>query len=854
MQRALWSVTCHQWKHHRIRVGLTTLGVALGVAVFFAIRTTNVTLLDSLNVTIEKLAGKATLQVSAGESGFPESVLETVRSTPGVKLAEPVIEIVATTSFPDQGNLLILGVDTSSDQQLRDYEFDRSQTQVTDTLVFIAQPDSILISRSFAEKYGLKVGDKLPLFASTGRKDFTVRGTFKPTGVGSVFGGNIAVMDVYAAQVMFNRGHNFDRIDLMNSPDVPVDVLQQHLQARLPAGIQVERPEVRGEGLENASAVLREGMLITSFIALLVGLFIIFNFFLISVNQRWKEIGVLRAVGTERRGVGRMFVIEAIVMGVAGSVIGIAGGYFLARASSGVLLRATAAVYGGAAASAAATPFRWDFALMALGAGIGSSLLAAWLPARAASSLEPALALHNIETRRMESSLGRARISLGVLLVTLSFAMIRWLPAHVGSHLPIAYLALMLLGLAALLPAMVRWAAKLLRPAMDGLGGSEGALAVDAMIQTPRRSSATVGALMIGLMFVFATGGFIQSFERVMDRWIDRMINSDLFVATSQQLRSPTYHFSEDLGNRINNLPGVDRAENVRFAFITYENDSAALMAYSMKGFFARSKHLVDEGNEAQARTELPAGQAFMVSRNFAARHGLKVGQALTLETPSGPLSRPIVGIVDDYRSDKGTIFMDRALYKQYWHDENVDFVDITVKPGVDIAGVKTEIESLMAGQQHAFVYTNAEFKSWVFSLVDQFFLLNYIQLVVAVLVAALGIVNTLIISVAERRREIGIIRAVGAFRSQIRKMVMLEAVAISVIGWVLGAFAGALSTYFMVHTVGMTLAGYDVPFQYPWLMVALALPGVLILSIAAAWFPARRAVSVQVAEAIAYE
>jgi putative ABC transport system permease protein len=853
MQLALWHVTVRQWKHHHIRVALTTIGVALGVAVFFAIRTTNVTLLGSLNTTIEKLAGKATLEITAGEAGFPESVLDTVRSTPGVKLAEPVIEVTATTAFPDEGKLLIMGVDTASDQQLRQYEFDKSQTQVVDTLTFIAQPDSILLSRSFADKYGLKVGDKLPLFTSSGKKEFTVRGTFKPTGVGSVFGGNIAVMDIYAAQVEFDRGHNFDRIDLMNAPDVPVDVLQQRLQARLPAGIQVERPEVRGEGLENASAVLREGMMVTSFIALLVGLFIIFNFFLISVNQRWKEIGVLRAVGAGRRNVGTMFLIEAIIMGVIGSAIGIAGGYFLARASAGVLMRATAAVYG-VYSTTGATPFRWDFAAMALAAGIGSSLLAAWLPARAASRLEPALALHNIETRKTESALGWLRIGLGVLLLAGCFALIRWVPARVGSWLPVLDIAVMLVGFAALLPTMVRWAARLLRPLMDQAGGSEGALAVDAMIQTPRRSSATVGALMIGLMFVFATGGFIQSFEHVMNRWINRMINSDLFVAASQMLRSPSYHFTEALGDRINTLPGVDRAENVRFTFVNYDHDSAALMAYSMKGFLARTNDPVDEGDEKKAREELPAGTAVMVSRNFAARYGLKVGQTLTLETPSGPLSRPIVGIVDDYRSDKGTIFMDRSLYKQYWHDNSVDFVDITVKPGVDIGKVKQEIESIIAGQQHAFVYTNGEFKDWVFGLVNQFFLLNYIQLVIAVFVAVLGIVNTLIISVAERHREIGIIRAVGAFRRQIRKMVMLEAVAISLIGWILGALAGALSTYFMVHTVGMALAGYDVPFQYPWLMVWIALPSAVLLSLAAAWLPARRAVNVQVAEAIAYE
>ena len=160
---AMWLITFKQWRAHRLRVALTTLGIALGVAVFFAIRTGNATLLDSLHATVEKLAGKATLQITAGESGFSETVLDTARATPGVQLAEPVIETMVQTSFADEGTLLVLGVDTTGDHQLRDYQFDNTQTRISDPLVFLAQPNSILLSRAFADRHGLKVGDKVIL-------------------------------------------------------------------------------------------------------------------------------------------------------------------------------------------------------------------------------------------------------------------------------------------------------------------------------------------------------------------------------------------------------------------------------------------------------------------------------------------------------------------------------------------------------------------------------------------------------------------------------------------------------------------------------------------------------------------
>src|SRR6185436_1796313 len=167
------------------------------------------------------------------------------------------------------------------------------------------------------------------LFTSQGKKNFVVRGIIQSKGVGEVFGGQLAVMDVFNAQFVFNRGRNFDRIDLLNEPEVTVAELQQRLRARLPSGIEVERPSTRGQALENTVSALNIGMTVTSFVALLVGTFIIFNTFTIAVNQRWKEIGVLRALGVERKNVQRMFLGEAAVMGLIGSALGIVLGFGL---------------------------------------------------------------------------------------------------------------------------------------------------------------------------------------------------------------------------------------------------------------------------------------------------------------------------------------------------------------------------------------------------------------------------------------------------------------------------------------------------------------------------------------------
>jgi putative ABC transport system permease protein len=853
MISALSQVAFRQWGTHRLRVAMTTLGIALGVAVFFAIRTANAALLDSLTLTVEKLAGKSTLQVSAGETGFPEETLDVVRATPGVKLAEPVIEVIVNTAFEDEGDLLILGVDTTGDQQLRQYEFDNSQTRIADPLTYLAEPNSILLSRAFADRHGLKIGDHLPLFTSHGKQDFAVEGIFKPTGVGEVFGGNVAVMDVYSAQVVFGRGHNFDRIDVMNAPDVPVGDVQQRLRARLPAGIEVERPEMKGQSLENAVTAMRVGMTITSCIALLVGVYIIFNSFTIAVNQRWKEIGILRAVGVERRNINAMFLCEALAMGVVGSVLGIAAGYCLAIGASTAMGSIAASAYG-IVSTQTAPKMHLDYVLMAFGLGVAASLGGAWMPARAASYLNPILALHNIEARQKESALGWGRALLGVALLAASVLLMEFSPSAVGMTFEFSYAALMLIGLTILLPLLVHWAARAVRPMMDRAGGSEGALAVDAMIQSPRRSAATVGALMVGLMFVYSTAAYIQSYKKMVDRWTVELMNSDIVITSSTMLRSSSYHFSEDLGKKFVGMPGVREVENVRFTLVPCNGDTAAITSIEMTGFLERSMNAIQGANRKTVEALMTRGEGVIVSKNFAVRWHYKVGDHIHLDTPTGPLDRPILGIVEDYRSDKGGIFMDRELYKRYWKDDAVDFVDVELKPGRDSAAVKREIQQMTRGSEHALVYTKAEFKSWIDSLVDKFFMLNYMQLVVAVFVAVVGIGNTLVISVAERHREFGVIRSIGGYRSQIRKMVLLEAFSIAVVGVIVGSIAALFNIEFLSRTVSTVLTGYDVPFYFPWLLILETLPAVIGVSLLAGWVPARRAMQASVIEAIGYE
>lgn len=855
---ALGQITSRQWGVHKLRTLLTILGISLGVAVFFAVRTANLTLISSLTMTVEKLAGKATLQVVGNEGGFPESVWETVRDTPGVHVAQPVIEVLANIAFADESSLLIVGVDMLGDRELREYQFDEEGSEIADPLVALAQPDSILVSRTFAEKHHLSDGDKLPLYTSLGRKEFIIRGIFKPAGIGEIFDGQIAVMDVFNAQFIFNRGRNIDRIDLMNEPEVSVDEVAARIRSRIPAGIEVTPPTARGQGIEKAVSAMRVGMLIASFIALLVGVFIIFNTFNIAVSQRWKEIGVLRAIGVERRNIQSMFLVEALVMGMIGSACGIALGYLLAVGAERLMSEVAANIFSYVATQQRPV-FRWDYALTSFAMGTITSLIGSWLPSRSASRLDPVLALHNIETRQRENVLGRPRLVLGLVMIVAGLVCVRYAPPRVRLDYQFGYALLMIFGLILILPKIVQLIAVVLRPLMDRIFGTEGLLAVEAMIQSPRRTTATVGALMIGLSFVFSTTAYVQSYQRTVSDWMERFINSDLIISTSEMARSRTYHFSEELSRRIATIPGIRRIENVRFLFMPYADDSIAVVSFEMEGWFARVEDPLDIGDPVQARRQLVDGTGVMVSRNLTTRYGLSIGDTLRLESPTKAFARPIVGIIDDYTSEKGTVFLDRRLYREYWNDSAVDLIDVNLdeslktKPGA-VDDIRNQIQQAIRGEHRAFIYTNTEYRKWVLQLIDGFFLVNYMQTAVAVVIAALGIVNTLIISIAERQRELGVLRAIGGLRRQIRRMVLLEASVMAIVGVITGTIAGMMNTWFLVRTAATMVGGFTIPFRFPVLLIIIALPMTIIISLLAAWWPARKAVNLNVVEAIGYE
>ncbi|MBL8231155.1 MAG: FtsX-like permease family protein, partial [Bryobacterales bacterium] len=786
------------------------------------------------------------------ETGFPEEVLEKIQALPEVDVAVPVIEANVSTGLKGQGNLLVLAVDMTGDRSLRQYEFEEGEESVIDDpLVFLAQPDSMIVTRDFAAANGIATNSKINLDTMDGPKQFTVRGIMKSGGLASAFGGNLAIMDIYAAQKVFGRGRMFDRIDLTLKPEITVDAGKAAIDRMLGAGFQVDPPSSRGKQFEAIAKLFSVAASMNSLFALLIGLFIIYNTFAIAVTQRRSEIGILRSLGASRGQIRALFLLESAMMGLTGSLIGIFFGLLMAKGMSSYISSFLGEVYGVAQQTEdiAADP---TILIAALLIGVATSLAAAWIPASDAAKVDPVKAIHKGAYESFTAQESRLRMIAAFSFVVIAIAC-SITGGRSGPRLYIGYLSVVLAAIM-LTPALVKRVVQALRPVLRSVLPVEGALAADSLMQTPRRTSATVAAVMLSLSLVIGLGGVAAaSYSSIYD-WMTAALNPDLFVGSSEQIADRSFRFPPEIGDEMRKMDFIDEVQMVRSARVLYKDTPVMMVSTSLESLKRRIKPKVVAGDLEQAYRDAAAGKGVILSDNLALQEGLKLGDVMEISSPSGILKLPVLAITIDYSDQRGALLMDRSLYIEKWKDPSVNLFRVYTRNGIGPEEAKRRILERFGSERKLFVMTNQQVRDYILKITDQWFGLTYMQIFVAVLVAVLGIINSLTVSITDRRRELGVLQAVGGLRRQVRQAVWMEAIGIGVVSLVLGLLLGGVILQYYLDAIREDLAGMRLDYQYPVRIALMLIPTMLITAFASALWPAETAVRSSLVEALEYE
>ncbi len=854
--RLLNSITFSHLKHHRLRTCLTLLGIALGVAVITSISIVNRTLSDSFQRTIDLVAGKAVLQVVNAGSGVRESLYPMIRDTEGVDSAAPVVQgFLPVVGFEGE-RLFVFGVDLLTDSFIRDYEFSGLPFDMDRAMNFIARSDSIALTESVSRRLNLPDGAKLTLSTSRGVRQYTVRALLKEQGVAKVFGGNFALMDLPVAQIALGKEGKIDIVDVTLVKGEAIERVKERIASRLNGAAHVERPKERGEQIEFLLTSFRVGLFFVSLIALFVGFFLIYNTISISVVQRKREIGTLRCLGVLRRDILGLLMVESLGMSLLGSLVGVLFGVLLAKVAVLVTGQAVSNLF--QQVDLQRTAFSLGDLWLGLGCGLGVALLAAVQPAWEAMGVSP------LENYRQAAWSPRSRMPLkltvlGVSLLLLSLPLWFYSPAEwSGMHrftLGMMAALIFLLGLLFLSPLFVLGSVSLTRFFTQRLGWVAGRLGMEHLARSPVRCGITVATLMISLSSIFIITAFIHSVRGSLISWVDQMVTADLIVSSSARTAGPlNVPLKEDLARPLGALPGVRIVDLYRLIRSTYEGKPILIESFSARVSASERALPMVEGDRERALSQMAEGAGVIVSESFKSRFKKGAGDAIELVTPSGLRVFPVLGVYVDYSSDSGSVLIDRALYKQFWGDDLVDAFDLWLEPGANEQRVIDAVKSGYGEQYQLFVSTHRELRDEVVDIMEQSFQVNYAVLIVAVVVALLSVINTLLASVLDRRREIGVLRAIGATEGQIKTMIVAEAGWMGLIGGLLGVISGTVISYHHVVYNTKVLTGWTFQYYYPYGEASVCVILAVVLCLLAAYFPAREAASTNVVAAVGYE
>jgi putative ABC transport system permease protein len=866
------------------RALLVVASIALGVATLVSTRILNHVLEHAAHDTMTPIP-TADLYVTNSEIGVQRNVAADIKAAriPGVEAVVPMIfEQVRLTQIGGADGKVAILVAADMDD-LNSVKDDGKRPFRPTILDFTAARNGsgIFISQ-FLQNERLEKGikEKAPVRVAFADKeiDYVLAGTLEVDreGAAASFERNLVAMDLNLALKLLKhqypvaaaclgggvipaldsvKGDRVSRIDIHIAKDAAKNAIQTALRQVVGDRAEVRTLDEQKKSTDDAIGGIQISFEICSFGALVVGLFLVYNALSVSVAERRHDIGILRSLGATRMQIARLFAGEATLLGTAGALLGIPLGIFLADTAIDLVKDDLNAMF--LNPDIRPTRLSWLTMLAAVAAGVLTALLAALVPAIQASHDEPADAVRRGPSSYTSFFRVMHRIACVVLIVTGAAVVLFRDPAspRTGSFVG---LILLLVGLFLSMPILVGWLTRTLQFTFRSFFGIEARIAADNLIRAPARTGVVIGALAAGVALMFQTAGVGRSNEEPIERWIDQVIKAEAFVFSGSltSANSSLSPMAPGIPELIKNkVPEVERTVGIRFLRPDYKDTVICLVAIDAKDYaeatLARSTHPA-QGIDKIAL--LPDGNYVVVSDNFAAKFNVKEGDTITLpRRKGGPIDLKVVGVAPDYTWSKGTIFVDRKRYIELYEDEYIDVLHIYFKPGADPIATRKAIEDVVAPYKLA-VEDRAFVKEYLAGIIEKLYRIAYMQQFIVGVVAALGVITALLISVLQRTREIGLLRAVGASRTQVLRTVLAEACLMGVIGTILGIALGLPMEWYLLRVVLFEESGFYFDMVIPWKQaIGIGLVAVTIATLAGL-IPAIRAMRMRITEAIAYE
>jgi putative ABC transport system permease protein len=794
------------------RTLLTVLAVALGVAVMVAIDLAGDAATGSFRSSMETLSGKTDLEIVAN-GGIDETWIGVLDSLPVNATFAPIIE--GQGFVAGVGSIPIYGVDPIPSAPWKP----------------VAKLSGAAISKALAERLHLSRGASMTVAIGGQDRQIELADTLN---AGSA---EFLALDIADAQQLLGRYGKLDRIDVTVPPSEDFSRVEEEVRKALPAGYLIEKPGLRNQENQRMLRAFRWNLRVLGYISLVVGAFLIYNTISVSVVRRRAEIGTLRALGATRGTVFRLFLLESLMLGALGSAIGVVLGRLLAGGLVGLIAVTVNALY----TSSRPTPVELSAAEAWLGMAIGMAvaLVAALKPASEAMQVPPTEAMnrgaheHQARMHWRRGLAWSAVFATGALLLSFAPA---WDGYPIGGYLS----ALLAIVAAALLsPAVVLAVNYILR----GLTRrrAESLLAGRSLTASLSRTSVVVAALATAIAMMASVGIMVASFRETVTLWLDVQLRADLYVRPAIRSGAGEYpSMDARIPNLLAAVPGVAAVDDFRAMEFHYDGERATLGAGNMETVrhYGRLRFLGGEDRDAILNS-LPVRDRAVISEPFSLKHHVRTGDRLTIPLGGRSVTLTVAGIYYDYSSSQGFVIVDKSTIRKYLPDLAPTNAAVYLAPGVDAERVRQEIQ-LRTTAYGVAIARNSELRRTSIEIFDRTFAITWALEAVAILVAMLGAANSLLALVLDRRRELGLLRFLGASAGQVRGMILTEAALLGLLAAILGLVLGFALSLLLIYVVNRQSFGWTIQFHPPGGLLGAAVVLVWMVTVLAGLYPAR--------------
>jgi putative ABC transport system permease protein len=839
---------------------LCILGVALGVAMVIAIDLANGSAARAFELSTETVAGRATHQIVGSGAGLDEAVYRRLKVELGVREAAPVVESYAIAVELDQQPLRVLGVDAFAEAPFRSYlgqgNAPLRQNDLTD---FFVRPDALLIGQETAARYGLRLGDALTLRAGDARRTMRIAGILNPADERSRRAlDGLAIVDISTAQELFNMAGRLSHIDLIADERTEAGrALLDRIRAILPPGAAIVKPSARSQSVESLTDAFRLNLTALSLLALVVGMFLIYNTITFSVVQRRPIIGTLRCLGVTQAEVFRQVLLETLLLGAIGGVLGIGLGILLGRGAVGLVSQTINDLYYTVnVRSVDVDP--WTLA-KGFGLGLAASLLAALAPAYEATSIPPITALRrSAGEQRVRWLLPRVALA-GLVMLAVGAAMLllsRALVVNLGG------IFFVLIGLALASPMATIGLMGALQPLLDRLAGLVGRLSARGVVNAISRTAIAIASLMVAVSVIIGLQSMINSFRTTVESWLDASLTADVYIAPpATGINASNATIAPSVVADFEALPDVSDVTRFRRVSVDFRTADAEYRPASLLA--------IRSNRERSARTFVwtlrpadglwasMAGQdEVQVSEPFANKYGITPqNNRLLLRTDQGERAFRVVAVYYDYASDAGVIVMRHETYRRYWQDAQISSLALYVNPAQvsDLGAFVDQLRRRFAGRDLV-ISANRELRADALAIFERTFTITGALNLLATVVAFIGVLSALMALQIERTRELGMLRANGMTLRQLWRMTLLETGLMGGTAGLLAMPTGFLLALILVYIINLRSFGWTIRLDLQWETFAQAMVVAVVSALLAAIYPMLRLGRLEIARAVREE